>query len=91
MAEAAVTEAKTKLSYLVGGASLFFAWLAMGRRPIAISDENGEAPPTRSRDTECGFKSGYISGSGAGWDSYWDFDPAVATDARDDILRCVFM
>ena len=78
MAEAAVTEAKTKLSYLVGGASLFFAWLAMGRRPIAISDENGEAPPTRSRDTECGFKSGYISGSAAGRDSYWDFDPESA-------------
>ena len=75
MAEAAVTEAKTKLSYLVGGASLFFAWLAMGRRPIAISDENGGAAPTRSRDTECGFKSGYISGSAAGRDSYWDFDP----------------
>jgi len=46
-----------------------------GRRPIAISDENGGAAPTRSRDTEYGFKSGYISGSGAGRDSYWDFDP----------------
>ena len=79
MAEAAVTEAKTKLSYLVGVTSLLFAWLAMGRRPIAISDENGEGAPTRSRDTECGFKSGYISGSGAGRDSYWDLDPLHVT------------
>ena len=75
MAEAAVTEAKTKLSYLMGVTSLLFAWLAMGRRPIAISDENGDVTPTRSRDTECAFKSGYISGSAAGRDSYWDFDP----------------
>ena len=82
MAEAAVTEAKTKLSYLVGAPSLFFAWLAMGRRPIAISDENGEGAPTRSRDTEYGFKSGYISGSGAGRDSYWDFDPALARSLK---------
>ena len=52
MAEAAVTEAKTKLSYLVGAASLFFAWLAMGRRPIAISDENGEREPPPDREIQ---------------------------------------
>ena len=77
---AAVTEAKTKLSHLVGVTSLLFAWLAMGRRPIAISDEKRTArEPPRPPDREIQnavSKAVTISGSAAGRDSYWDFDPA---------------